>query len=506
MTSATRLRRVREVHRARSGGNTPGATPYMVYLVVMLTLIVAVPLLRLVVLGLAQPGALAILCASGGPVVLGVIVGVLFAGMVFLGRVRGPVLLSPFLTAVVAGNDLPRRRTLWRSFLGSTLVLVGVVLGSAVLVAGVLVTAGAASVLSAVVFVTGLLLVAGLAGVAWLIGQRLSSRSGNILAAVLVTVTVVTTVIPGVQVITPWGWVAALYPTSAAMPAAGLALVAFVVIVLVAALVVPRLLDGLNGTMLGAQARRWQTVGTFGATGDLASALAQFRALPYTGRTWGAVRARPLGVTFFVRDLLGSLRTPVRFASAAVALAGAGFLLVIAFAAPSTVMWLPTLVGAVLGYLALGVWSDGFRHAVEAAGVTSLYGIGDGRLLLFHAALPILCVLIFAGIGGVAAVTVGAPLLGLLVSITLLLFTVSVRAFDSVKGPMPLALLVPAPTPFGDFSGLLIAYWQADALIITGTVAITLTLAVVSAPLWLGALVPAAAAMLYLTRRKLARL
>lgn len=501
MTSAETLQRVREVRRARTAGSPDGSARYTVYLAVMLTLIVFVPLLRLVVLGLALPSTLAILQASAAPVVVDATVGLLLAGMMLLGRVRGPALLNPFLTIAVAGNDLPRRRTLRRPFLSSAVVLAAVMTGSALTVAAVLATAGNATGLSATVFVTGILLTSVLAGVAWLAGQRLSARRASLLAALLAALTIALSLIPGGLLVTPWGWAALLYPSSAAP--AWPALVALLAIVVIAVLVVPRLLDNLRGPELLAQARRWQTVGVFGATGDLAGALAQLRATPHAGRTWGAVRAAPLPVLFFVRDLLGSLRTPARFTTAVAALIAAGFLLTVAFTVPSAVIWVPTIAGALLGYLALGVWSDGFRHAVEAAGGTPLYGFGDGRLFLLHASLPVLCVLVFAGIGAAVAVAVGTAPLGGLSAIGFLSFTITVRIFNAVKGQMPLALLAPVPTPFGDLSGLFIAYWQADALIITCTLGTAVTFAALSGPLWLAVLVPAGALMLYLTRRKL---
>jgi hypothetical protein len=46
------------------------------------------------------------------------------------------------------------------------------------------------------------------------------------------------------------------------------------------------------------------------------------------------------------------------------------------------------------------------------------------------------------------------------------LLLVLVRVYDSAKGPLPLVLMAPVPTPAGDASALVIAAWQADAVIL----------------------------------------
>src|SRR5699024_3232904 len=54
---------------------------------------------------------------------------------------------------------------------------------------------------------------------------------------------------------------------------------------------------------------------------------------------------------------------------------------------------------------------------------------------------------------------VGLPVL-------LALVLVAARARDAAKGPMPLSLMTPIPTPQGDLSVLSVLVWQADALLL----------------------------------------
>ncbi|RIJ54667.1 hypothetical protein DZF99_11465 [Clavibacter phaseoli] len=90
--------------------------------------------------------------------------------------------------------------------------------------------------------------------------------------------------------------------------------------------------------------------------------------------------------------------------------------------------------------------------------------------------------------GAGIAVVDGAGPVALVVAPAVALLLVVVRAFDAAKGPLPLAVMAPVVTPAGDASALVIAAWQADALLLAGGS----TLAVVSAVAAVG---PAGAAL-----------
>ncbi|MBD5382296.1 MAG: hypothetical protein HDR73_10675, partial [Clavibacter sp.] len=124
----------------------------------------------------------------------------------------------------------------------------------------------------------------------------------------------------------------------------------------------------------------------------------------------------------------------------------------------------------------------------DVASAPPLYGIPTGRLLLLHATLPaaagVACALVGAGI----AVAGGAGAAALVVAPAVTLLLVVVRALDAAKGPLPLEVMAPVITPAGDASALVIAAWQADALLLAGGS----VLAVVSAAATVG---PVAAAL-----------
>lgn len=501
MASDLTLRRLRQLRRARQS-ESESDLKYTIYVVVMLLLIVGVPIIRMAVLGLATPDVLALVASPTAPTVLAAITGLLFAGLVVLGRTRGPALMDPFRSVVVASNHLPRRHTLRRPLLVSASQLVVVLTSVALILASALAVAGAATALSAVAFMVATALVSILASIAWLSGQSLSRRTSQRVAAALAVVSLGTAVIPGGLVATPWGWFALLYPNSA-LPIWP-ALIALTALVVIAAFAIPRLLDNIRGPELSAQAQRWTSAGTFTATADLAGAFAEFRSLPTVGRRWVAVRNAPVPVVMFVRDIIGSLRTPERSVAAALSLLAAGFLLASASAVPATVAWAPALLGGIMAFLALGVWSDGFRHASDTAAGVPLYGFGVVKEFALHAMLPAVGVLIFVGTGALAASATGASKISGVVAVVFALFVITVRIMNATKGQIPLELLAPIPTPAGDLSGILIVLWQADALLLTSILSLALTVSWLSTPLLLALLPVAGAIVLGLASRSLA--
>jgi hypothetical protein len=156
------------------------------------------------------------------------------------------------------------------------------------------------------------------------------------------------------------------------------------------------------------------------------------------------------------------------------------------------------------------VWSDGFRHVAEVAAAPPLYGVSTLRLIGLHAALPVLGGVVFsaAGVGvGVVlwgeALGIGVVWSALAAAVLSVLLLVLVRVYDSAKGPLPLTLMAPVPTPAGDASALVVAAWQADAVILSGVV-VCVTVASVAGGVGGGVLVAVGlgAVVAWLARRR----
>lgn len=473
-----------------------GGTAYRVYVLVLVTVLLVGPSLRGLAVLLAAPGLGTVLARDDLPALVAAGASLLVWVALAVGTVRGPVLASPLRIHVLAGGPRPRRSSLRGLLVTRLLVLVvaaaalGAVPGAALLHLG---SAGAIATLA-----TGALTCAGLGGVVavvWLAGQALSRR-GLRRAANLVPACagVVALLLLAGRALLPGGWT---------VPAALLLLLG----VLVTGLgLVPRLLDRLRGPVLLDQALRWQGATTAGGAGDLAGAAATYRALPVRPGRWRAVGpGGRLVLTFLRRDLVGSARTPVRLLVGASVLLLALVLGVAVATLPSGPSWAGVAVAFALVHLGLGVFSDGFRHAVEAHAAPGLYGIADHHLVGLHAGLPVLLVLVLGAVAGLVCLPlVGAQPVGVLLVVAGGLFCVAVRAFDAARGPMPLVLLTPMPTAAGDMSGLMVAAWQADALLVAVVVPTVVTVAALTLGWWLGlAYAPAAALVLLGLRRRM---
>lgn len=504
LTPSERIGATRRLHRDRGGSRTQRDTAYLAYLVVLVLAMVVIPLLIGIARSLAQPQVLTALRSPASEQVVLLVSGALLAAASAVGTHRGPAHLPPVLVGILAATDLPRARTLLRPFVLAALGLTLLFTVAGGLVATVLHVEGATDVPGALAFTGASACLGVIAAAAWLAGQRIGPRHGWLLTASLLGATLLTLVIPWLALVTPWGWVAEVWPPTAdGGPAA---LLPLALVALVCAERAPRVLDRVRGSLLLQQARQWEVVSIAAYTGDLASALATFRARPGLGRTWRAVPGAGSIVQYAVRDLVGAARTPVRAVSGLLLLVVGGFLAALALAGTAVPAWLLVSLGAVATFAALGTLTDGFRHAAQTRWAPTLFGHTTGRLFLLHATLPVVVAVGGALVGGVLARTTGWPTAGLGEAAVLAALIVAVRAFDATKGPLPLTLLTPAPSPVGDLSGLMVMAWQADSLLLS--VALAVGLAHLSATtgllVILGAALLAVAGVVLLTRGRLA--
>lgn len=468
-----RLRTVRTIYRHRGDGKTALDITYAIYVGLLLVLFVAFPLIRAIALSLAQPQFLLIWANPNAGRLVSLMSGLLLAGLLALGATRGPALLTPLFTALLAGNDLPRNRTLRRPFTVSASLLTTLLIAAAALIAAVLFFTERASLTKSVGFVAAAACFGVLASVVWLIGQVLGRKSVNI-SMILLATTALTYAFPILGDVVPWGWIGLTWPVATTVNP--WALVSLVIMSGTAVYGVPRLLNMLNGRSLMDQSMRWEAAGASALAGDTGNALATFRAQPHWGRKYKAVRHDSTPVRFFIRDFLGSIRIPYRFVTGAMFLLIGNFVMTLEPTVNGAPGWLLGGVGAGVAYLAIGVFSDGFRHVSEAASAPPLYGYSTSRLYSLHALQPIVWTFIFGGAGiGLAAIS-DAPLNAIGAAVSILMIVV--RIYDSAKGPLPPELLTPMPTQLGDMSTLVVLTWQADALLISlaiGAIAVSLS-------------------------------
>ena len=450
----TRLAAARTVRRERAGRPTRADAAYLVYVGILVAAIAGVPVVRTIVLALATPEAVEALTRPEAPRIVGIVGGLLWVGALALGRVRGPIAPPPFDASVLGRSDISPVRAWARSLIRAAVGAVLIGAGIAVLaVSGLL--ANAIAVDRGIAFAVGCALYSLAAVALWLAAQVLDRRGAGMLAVVLGAHLVAASA--GVPAI-PASALASLWDGSG-----GLAPLLVLGITAVAGLAaLPMLLARLRPETVETHAIRWEAISVLAATGDLAGAADRTRPLPAFGRRLHIALRRPLLLAVLQRDVVGSVRTPLRLGVALVTLglSGAGWAWLSGF--DSGPRWVAAIGIGVVAFLALGALMDGSREAADAAGRPALHGLPPERMLLLHLAWPLLCaVLVPALVALAAGVDVAAAVAVFSAAI------VGVRAYDATKGPLPIELMMPVPTPAGDASSIGIWLWQSDALLWT---------------------------------------
>ncbi|MCL6422184.1 hypothetical protein Bequi_02055 [Brachybacterium sp. JHP9] len=498
---------VQEIWKDRQGARTRADVAYLLYLVLMVILVVVIPAGRTVGILLARPDVVPVLTASSTGAWISAGTWVAAAALVLAGGVRGPALLSPFFTLTLASSDRSRRAALARPFGRSVLAVLAIALAAAALVSWVLHVAVGTSLGQSAPFLLGAAGTALLLSGAWLLGERAGAAVRRLAALALAAVGAG---IAAVQILLPGGaprlGLAAVYPIGAGSaglgagldPGVSAGLWAAILLLGGTAAVLASIvaLDRVRGTVLLEQSSRWEGAVTIATTGDLAGAGGAFRARPSTGRRLPVVRGSGAGILALVllharRDALAWLRTPERLIGGILGALGAGFLLVLALGLTGPLRWILLLAGAAALWAASGALIDGLRHAVESLGATRLLAQSIGAQCALHAVAPVLALAVLTVLGGIGALigtagpaaagpaaASGVPVL-LLVPALLSGIVVLARIWAAAKGPMPLSLATPMPTPMGDASIAPMLLWQAGELLLVLFAAVVLGLAAV---------------------------
>lgn len=491
-----RLRAARAVWRLRPEHPTFRDHAYLVYVTLLVLAVVAVPLIRAVVLALAEPTALALLSAPAASTVVSVCGAAAWIGALALGRRRGPVVPPPFVAQTLGDSSIPPSLA-WggRALRAMGAAVVLLTLGAALACSGFLVAAGGAGL----PFIAGAALFAVPAAVLWLAGQALSTRAVTAVGVVLAAWAVLGLVSGAVP--TPSGMLADLWSDAAfttaisgAPPVAVLTnpgplgaelagslgadrfVAVLAAIAVTAAAGIPLLLWRLSPQTVVVHAQQWEAMTLLARTGDLAGAAGRLRAPPAIGRRWRMPLTRPLWWATVQRDAVAAARNPARLLAALLTLAIAGALWGWMPGLPGSLAWIAGLPAALLCFAGLGPLCDGVRDGVDSAGRPPLFATPPGRLMVLHLAFPALAVVPIVAAGAAVA---GGPWLA---AAALGLFVLAVRAMDAAKPPLPIELLMPVPTPAGDASGMFVALWQSDAVLVTAAAGIWLAPALTADP------------------------
>ncbi|MFH8728310.1 hypothetical protein [Streptomyces termitum] len=425
-----RVRAVRRRYARRGDAPTARGRAYSVYLTAVLALVYAGPVVGLAatsrpLLSPDTPGATtATACLLTAAAV---------AAAQLAGRFWGPLILPPFLLHVLATTDLPperylapiARRRLAYAALGTL---------TALATAALLATGG--------LLPRALALAAGLAAltpVAWLWGQLRTVRA-NLLLTIGTAATTAAAALLGPDA----AWLLA-GATALAAPLLGRPAL--------------RALRTADLARLAREAARAADARTFAGTGTLHRALDLYRPEP-RGLTTALARpdGRPRGP--LAHGAVRALRTPGRTLAGVLCLTAAAVLLALG-SGPA---------GAVLLYAGSGWIGETWRGLRDELTLTPLYGPRGGGPFARALPWPVTAV----ALATAPAVLLQPPLPALLTAATALL-VLSARLLREMKNDLPVELLLPIITPFGDLAAARVFLWQFDGLaaVLTGTLLAT---------------------------------
>jgi hypothetical protein len=465
-----------DARRARTGRERA----FLVYLAVICLLAVVAPLARALWVTVTSTASVAALTSPAASLVAGLLAGALWAVALFLGGHRGPALLPPFLTFTLVGSDLPRWGVFRRPLVRACLCLALATTLAATICVGSLFNHGLVAVSGVILFSAAGLLVGLIAFVLWLAGQ-VFPRMATVAGLTIVALGALGIAVPGLRVALPWGWVGLAYRAPGA--AAGFLALAPLLALTVALLAcVPIMLERIRLDDAAAQSARWDATVSHALSLDLNAASSLYQARPRVGRRFRAVR--PSGRLFWVfplRDAVGAARTPGRFLAGAAALAGSGILMSLALSPPPWgPSWAPLFGGlsGLLMFAGMGPITDGIRHAAQVASDLPIYGVGDRYLVLAHSVMPLAVSLLISvssavvlqgtmqGIVSGPVVNTGTVIGAGVATVILGVLVLGTRISNAFKGPMPLLLLTPLPSPLGDPMPVFRLAWALDGLLL----------------------------------------
>lgn len=519
-TAPTRLRHVRQLLADRTERKTAKDILYVAYASILTAGIIGYPTVSVILTNLTVPRLVEDLAESliERPVIAACLAAVVMAGMLVIGRFRGPVVPPlPYLT-LVAGSPIPRRLALRRRWFQS--VAIGVIVTIAAATIAVVVQ-GQISTLSGPGI--ALTLAAAIpAGVIfcclWLIGQSGDALRRNTLAglggvSVTLGILAITRSLTEIALWSgPWGWMTVLWQGIVAGPGTATWL-AFAFLLLTAAMMAMgsvRILDHLAAPEMAVQARRWNAAHTLAVTGDIRAAAGRLRPAPRWGRRWQSRFGRQPHLAVLRRDLIGLARSWSWTVFSAGGLVAGSAALAYSTGPFGAHTLLPYLA-AIIVYLGAGGLSGGLRTMADLVGSPSNFGIGQRQLVLLHSVIPMLVGALLAGATGLAVSMFTPDVSGLTAAgwcALVAVFCVGLNALSALKGPLPAEYLSPVPSPMGDFSGVLVLMWLSDAVIVVVAVAGTLTARIalghgaVTSVIWL---MVAAVAVVMWARSRLSR-
>ncbi|MFE3830061.1 hypothetical protein [Streptomyces sp. NPDC059092] len=469
--AAKRVHAVRRRYARRGDRATVRGRAYTAYLVALFAVFYLVPVVHA---RSTSPAPLSVAPLAGATPLLCALAVAACWGAQLAGRFWGPLVIQPFLLHVLMSTDMSPT-----SYLG-TIARRRLAYAST----ATLLSACATAYLATDLFdhldtaLQGLAVVVGLsavAAVAWLWGQVRAVRDNLALASAAGAAALV---VEAASRMAPDGgagpWLVA---GVSAATAATLGRVAF------------RSIRTVDLVRLARESARASQAQAYAWTGTLHHALDLYRPEP-RGLTSALIRADGRLRGHLAQGAIRALRTPGRASAAVPLLLIGGAVLTHGAAGPEggpALLW--WVAGSICVYLGSGWVSETWRGLRDELTLAPLFGEWWGGTLARTLAWPVVAVTAGASLGGGVAIMTRWSLYGgrlgnaLLLVAGSLALVLAARFLREMKSHLPLELLLPVMTPFGDLSGLRVVAWQFD-----GFVAVVIGIAVMNAvPSALGA-------------------
>ncbi|WP_327172667.1 hypothetical protein OG471_31920 [Streptomyces sp. NBC_01336] len=451
---AARVRAVRQRYARRGDRGTVRGHAYTLYLVALFAAFYLVPVFHA---RRTSPASVSVgSLTEAAPWVCALAVAVCWTAQI-AGRFWGPVVVQPFLLHVFMSTDISPTRYLG-TIARRRLTYVGATGLLSACVAAYLATDLFDHLDSAVQGLTSGVGLSALAAFAWLWGQVRPLRDNLLLASALGGTAVV---VGGVSRVAPdsgtglWLLAGVLAATAAVLGRAAL-----------------RAIRTVDLARLSRESARASQAQTYAWTGTLHHALDLYRPEP-SGLTSALIRPDGRLRGYLPQGAVRALRTPGRAgAGAALLLTGSSVLTHGAGGrgdGPASWLW---ALGALCVYLGSGWVGETWRGLRDELTLAPLYGERWGGTLARTLAWPVVAVTIGAFLGGGFAVVVRWDHHSGHLGDTAILVTGSVvmalgaRFLREMKLDLPLELLLPVITPFGDLSGLRFVAWQFDGFVV----------------------------------------
>jgi len=456
---------------ARGSGRSLSSTAMRVYLALFVVAVVGIPVLRALVLAMASPHAIAVVTAESTPAAVEWGAAALLLVVACIGSMRGAIVPRPAYVHFVVRSSLARRLTLRRPVIALHLLAAAVFGAAASIICGALAVAGLAlDPLAGALFIVVAATYGVLLATAWLGGQvsgRVRTAAGITLVGFL-TATAIAAAVGVADGLVGWFHTLTSAAASGTLVLAAGGIVLAIVVAVVSLTASFAMIGRLHGSELMAQGQAWASASMLVQTGDVRGSLERIRTPARHTPRRVSLHAGPLWWVIVKRDATGSVRHPIRLAIGIAAGALAGIFVAIALSVAPGAGAVIAATAAALAYLSAGAGSDGMRAHADNVGAPVLFGTGTQTLALLHLILPALvsCTVALVGAAFALTWTHGATSTVLVAAPLLAAMAVALRAVSAVKGPLPVTLLLPVPTPVGDVSVLFALAWSFDALLI----------------------------------------